>query len=412
MPARRRALLALPVLALLLAGAALVLRAAPADAAIVWAVGDGGVVETTDDRVADRLQAEGPFQHLLYLGDVYETGTAQEFRDNFAPSFGRFRSIGHPTPGNHEWDNRAEGYDPFWGSRAPRNSGGHYYSFEVAGWHIISLNSEEDASAGSPQADWLRRDLATYTGSCTLPFIHRPRSSAGTYGNTTRFDALWKLLAGRAPAILSGHEHNYQRFKPDEHGIRQFIVGTGGRPLYGVNEADPRLEASDDETFGALRLELQPGRADFQFVALDGRRLDSGTLTCTPNQEVVAPAPPAVVPPPQPVASVTPAVRLAAPREGARHTRRLRVLRGTAAVPAGAQVGVVLTRRTGRTCRAYDGRAFRASCRRAPLVAVQGTSSWRLRLAGAPLPGRYRAVAVVSSPRGVLAKDGSTFRVR
>ncbi len=129
----------------------------------VWAVGDGGVAGPADDRLAARVAREG-IDRLLYLGDVYETGTATDYAENYAPSWGRFKGITSPTPGNHEWDNRAEGYDRYWGSLAPRNRGGHYYSFNIGGWHFVSLNSHEHSGPGSAQAAWLRRDLKRIPG--------------------------------------------------------------------------------------------------------------------------------------------------------------------------------------------------------------------------------------------------------
>ena len=80
---------------------------------------------------------------------------AEEYRTLYHPSWGRFKRITHPTPGNHEWGNRSVGYDPYWGKRAPRHRGGHYYSFNIGRWHFVSLNSHEDSGPRSSQAAWL-----------------------------------------------------------------------------------------------------------------------------------------------------------------------------------------------------------------------------------------------------------------
>ena len=431
----RRIVLPLVVAALLGAGAA-----APAPAAVVWAVGDGGVAGPEDDAVAARIEREG-LERLLYLGDVYETGTAQEYRDYYAPSFGRFRSVSSPTPGNHEWGNRAEGYDPYWGSRAPQTNGGHYYSFDFAGWHFVSLNTEEDVSSSSPQLDWLRRDLARYAGTCTIAFFHRPRYSSGPSPDSdTRYEPIWNALAGRAVAALSGHDHNYQRSRP-ERGITQWIVGSGGRGLHATDESDPRFAAVNDSVHGALKLNLVRGQAGFEFVSSDGGRLDSGSLACTPHDAggpgptptpTPTPSPgPAPSPTPAPTSSpgtaqpggsggdggsgatVRPAVRVLHPRNGARYSRRLRGFRGTAQRPAGTEVRLTLARRSGRSCVAFDGRRFRRSrCARLPTFVPPGGSQWRFRLPARPARGRYRIVARVTGPDGVLVRDSSTFRIR
>ena len=245
----------------------------------VWAVGDGGVAQPSDDRVGDFIAARGA-RRLLYLGDVYETGSAEEFRDHYHRAFGRFKAITRPVPGNHDWRDRAEGYDRYW-ARLLRSSGGrHYYSFDFRGWHFVALNTEEPIGPGSPQLAWLRRDLARRRGSCTIALSHGPRFNAGLHADDDELAGVWAALRGRSVALLSGHDHNYQRFRPVD-GITQLVIGTGGRFRYAVDRSDKRLAASDDDNYGALRLRLGARTARFAFVTVDGRERDSGTLRCS-----------------------------------------------------------------------------------------------------------------------------------
>lgn len=81
--------------------------------ATIWAVGDGADGSARAKRVAE-LIARGRPARLLYLGDVYESGTASEFEDNYASVYGRLRRTTAPTPGNHDWPQHQEGYDPYW----------------------------------------------------------------------------------------------------------------------------------------------------------------------------------------------------------------------------------------------------------------------------------------------------------
>jgi len=242
-----------------------------------WAVGDGGVAERDDDRLGEFL-ARQRVDLLLYLGDVYETGTAEEFERHYDPAFGRFKRVTRPIPGNHEWANREQGYDRYWGE-AGAPGGRHYYSFDHRGWHFVALNSEEPIGARSPQLRWLRRDLAGRRGDCAIAFVHRPRYNAGRHGDTPRLDPMWRALRGRAVAVLSGHDHNYQRFRP-VNGIVQFVVGSGGRHRYDVDESNRRLEAENDDRFGALRLRITGDLATYAFVTTDGATLDTGVLSC------------------------------------------------------------------------------------------------------------------------------------
>jgi hypothetical protein len=247
----------------------------------VWAVGDGAVAGQDDDLLAEMIEGHGP-ERLLYLGDVYEDGTGEEFRTNYDTSFGRFKDRTYPVPGNHDWPNHTEGYDVYWNELVERNRGRHYYAFDIASWHFVALNTEEPTGPGSPQYAWLRRHMAKRRGNCTIVISHAPRLNAGEHGDDDELAAAWDgPLRGKIVAFLSGHDHDYQRFEPED-GITQPVVGTGGRGLYDVHEEDSRLAASDDKTVGALRLGLRQGRADYDFVTVDARSLDSGTLTCDP----------------------------------------------------------------------------------------------------------------------------------
>lgn len=275
--------------------ALLLLLAAPARAETVWAVGDGAVPGAADDDLAAFIQGQG-IHRFLYLGDVYETGTAEEFATNYDSSFGRFKPVTDPTPGNHEWANRAEGYDVYWAQRAPwQPGGGHWYHLHVGGWHVVSLNSEESIGAGSQQLEWLEAHLAGRGDNCTIVFLHRPRYSAGPSGDSSALEAMWATLSGRAAAVLAGHEHNYQRLAP-QRGIVQFVVGTGGREgADDLDTGDTRLVAHDRGRAGALRLDLRPGVADFRFVTSSGATVDSGSVTCGTATQPPPPPPP---PPP------------------------------------------------------------------------------------------------------------------
>jgi hypothetical protein len=244
----------------------------------VWAVGDGADSNTHDDVVAAMIEQRSP-DAFLYLGDVYESGTAGEFASFYDTGYGRLRQITYPTPGNHEWDRHAEGYDPYWGSRF---ASPHYYSFDLGGWHLISLNSEQDHGEGSGQLAWLRSDLSERSGDCTLAFWHRPRYSAGqNHGDDSSFAPVWGSLAGRASIVLTAHDHGYQRFKPI-NGITNWVVGTGGHGLTGIRGSDPRLAVYNETEYGVLRLTLTRGRAEFAFVNSSGGVLDSGAVGCDP----------------------------------------------------------------------------------------------------------------------------------
>ena len=248
----------------------------PARGALVWAVGDGD--SGSDSARLARLIRRSDPDLFLYIGDVYERGTAADFARRYAPTYGLLARRTAPTPGNHDWPNADTGYRPYWkrarGRRIP-----NYYALKAGGWEILSLNSEAPHGALSAQVRWLR-DRVRRPGTCRLAFWHRPRFSAGgSHGDQPDVAPLWRTLVGRARLILGGHEHASERFRRRD-GITQFVAGAGGRSLYRLRSGDRRLAFGDARHHAALRLSLRPGAARFAFVTSSGRVLDRGSVRC------------------------------------------------------------------------------------------------------------------------------------
>jgi Calcineurin-like phosphoesterase len=249
---------------------------------VIWAVGDGADGQPATRKVG-RLVRRGKPDRFLYLGDVYEEGTMEEYRENYDPVFGRLARKTAPTPGNHEWPTRDEGYRPYWKAVLGKDIP-DYYRFAIAGWEILSLNSQIPTSEGSPQIRWLRSNLPGDT-TCRLAFWHRPRYGFGAHGHQAELAPIWNALRNRAALVVNGHEHNMQRFRRRD-GITELVAGAGGRGIYRIKpEEKARLAFANDTDFGALRLKLRPGRADYRFVAVDGRTLDSGRVRCKRGTE-------------------------------------------------------------------------------------------------------------------------------
>jgi len=250
-----------------------------ADPATVWAVGDGADGGQRAKRLVGRIAADHP-DRLLYLGDVYERGSADDFAGNYASTYGTLARITAPTPGNHDWPAHLEGYDPYW-RRVTGAATPPWYAFSVAGWDVLALNSEAPHAAGSQQVAWLRR-RAKGAGTCRLAFWHRPYLSDGRHGDQADVAPFWRALRGRAALVLNGHDHDTQRFKA-AGGITEVVAGAGGKSFYGVDKGDRRLAFADDRSDAALRLTLRPGRADLAVIAGDGRVLDRSTVPCRPR---------------------------------------------------------------------------------------------------------------------------------
>jgi hypothetical protein len=229
---------------------------------------------------------------VFTTGDnAYNDGSPANYTDCYDPSWGRHKARTRPCPGNHDYHTSgASGYFAYFGANAGP-SGRGYFSFDLGDWHIISLDSEIDMGAGSPQEVWLRADLAASTKECTLAYWHRPLFSSGDiHGSSSDSEPLWQALqdAG-AEIVICGHDHEYERFAPQRadgtadaaHGIREFVVGTGGSELYSITTPIANSEAHDASTLGVLKLTLGPGTYSWQFVPVaGGTYTDSGSGTC------------------------------------------------------------------------------------------------------------------------------------
>ena len=225
---------------------------------------------------------------VFALGDnAYQSGTLQEYNECYGRFWGRHRSRTRPVPGNHEYETPgAAGYfDYFGGNAGPRGLG--YYSFDLGSWHVVALNSNIPVGTTSAQGSWLRADLAANPSRCTLAYWHHPMYSSGRHGNYERMGDLWRILSDAgAELVLSGHDHTYERFAPqdaggfadDAHGIRQFVVGTGGASLYPFSMIRPNSEARLS-ALGVLKLTLRTGGYDWEFVTVSGPG-DFGSGAC------------------------------------------------------------------------------------------------------------------------------------
>ena len=226
---------------------------------------------------------------IFTLGDnAYPNGSAANYRTCFDPAWGRFKGRTRPIPGNHEYDSDSTAqpyFDYFGASAGPVGAG--YYSYELGNWHMIALNSSAPVGANSAQGAWLKGDLAASTAKCTLAYVHYPLFSSSEHGNIQSMHAIWQILydAG-VDVVLSGHDHTYERFAPQDpsgaadpaNGIREFVVGTGGAAPYTFPNVRPNSEVRLAAN-GIIKLALKYGGYDWNFISTSGPG-DSGSATC------------------------------------------------------------------------------------------------------------------------------------
>jgi hypothetical protein len=268
---------------------------APGGDAVLLAAGDiTGCATTGDEETANLLDAQGGT--IATLGDnAYDSGTASEFANCYDPTWGRHKARTKPAVGNHEYlTTGASGYFGYFGAAAGDSTKG-YYSYDLGAWHVVVINGNcgkvGGCNAGSAQEKWLRADLAAHPAACTLAYWHQPLFSSGAeHGNDPEMAPIWQALYDNgAEVVLSGHDHNYERFAPqtanatldNAQGIREFIVGTGGKNHYTWGTIRANSEVRNNTTFGILKLTLRGDGYDWQFLPIAGSTFtDSGSGTC------------------------------------------------------------------------------------------------------------------------------------
>lgn len=234
------------------------------------------------------IQAADPDAVFTTGDNAYPDGALSDYLSRYDPTWGAFKDRTHPVPGNHEYhSDPPAGYLAYFGAANVTNpvDGGLYYAWDVGnGWRAYALNTE--ISTSGAQLAWLRDDVAAHPGQHYILYTHRPRyTSSDAHGPSDDVCPLWDALAatGGLEIVLFGHNHQYERFAPMDcagaasgDGARSFVIGSGGRGLYGFGKAHHGSEFRNNSDFGVLRLELFESSYEWEFIAA-GAGQDSGT---------------------------------------------------------------------------------------------------------------------------------------
>ena len=254
--------------------------------------GNGTSSSCKQKATSDLVRSE-PIDAVLALGDnQYQCGSTQQYQQSFDPSWGRFKAMIHPVPGDNEYESGsgcprdAAGYFQYFGAAAGNSRGDS--AFTLGKWRLIGLNAECSHAGGcgasSPQASFLRNQLGA--AKCTVVYWHQPFYN-GTSRSSSSYRAFWDILyAEHADIVLNGHLHNYARFAPQDAGghvdqaggVRQFIVGTGGRSLFSLDGS--RNVETTTKQYGILELRLHATSYHWAFVNTAGTVVDSGDADC------------------------------------------------------------------------------------------------------------------------------------
>ncbi|HEX5015540.1 MAG TPA: metallophosphoesterase [Candidatus Limnocylindrales bacterium] len=269
---------------------------APSGDPVLVGAGDIATCSLDDDSATAAL-IDGIGGAVFTAGDnAYGNGSADDFGGCYEPTWGRFKDRTRPSAGNHDWATQnAQGYRDYFGAQALNADGDTWYSYDLGGWHVVVLDGNcskvDGCGPDSPQGRWLAADLAASNAVCTMAIWHQPRFSSGEeHGNDPTVDPFWRALyAAGADVIVNGHDHDYERFAPQDpdgdedrgRGIREFVVGTGGMSLRGFNDPQPNSELRLAVSHGVIEFTLRARHYDWRFIPTEPNSpTDTGSAPC------------------------------------------------------------------------------------------------------------------------------------
>jgi hypothetical protein len=248
-------------------------------------IGDYGSGNRTEGRVADLVKSWQP-DFIITTGDNnYPSGSAntidatigQFYHEYISPYHGDFgkgaeQNRFFPSLGNHDWlTNNAGPYLKYFA--LPGNE--RYYDFTWGPLQFFVLDSDYNEPDGidrnSDQANWLQEKLSESDAPWKIVYFHVPPYSSGLHGSNDWMR--WPYKDWGATAVLSGHDHDYERLLIND--LVYFVNGLGGGAIYGI---DKRVEVSQvrfNDDYGAMRVEATSHKITFQFIIPSGEVIDT-----------------------------------------------------------------------------------------------------------------------------------------
>jgi Calcineurin-like phosphoesterase len=243
-------------------------------------IGDSGTGTAAQSEVARLLaewRASFPFELVLMMGDnIYGRDDPRDYRQKFEEPYRTLLDAGvkfYAALGNHD-DPKQRFYEKF-------NMGGErYYSFKAPGGGVrfFALDSNY---MDKPQLEWLEKELAASGSDWKIVFFHHPLYSSGdTHGSDLQLrEQLEPLfLKHGVDAVFGGHEHFYERIKPQK-GIYYFISGGAGKVRKGDVKQTNLTAKAFDTGYHFMIIELTRDTLHFQVISDQGQTVDSGALT-------------------------------------------------------------------------------------------------------------------------------------
>ena len=238
----------------------------------------GAVADLIKGWVPDLILSTGDNNHRVGNYAAMDANVGQYFSDYIAP-YGGIYGPGagtnqfFPAIGNHDWDMANTYFEYF---TLPGNE--RYYDFVWGPVHFFAIDSDSRESDGTEigtiQANWLRDQLAASTAIWKIVYVHHPPYSSGGNGSTR--DVQWPYKEWGATAVLSGHDHLYERIIRD--GMLYFVNGLGGYLKGWFESPISGSQARYNAEFGAMLVDATQYQIHFRFINVLGETIDTFTM--------------------------------------------------------------------------------------------------------------------------------------
>ena len=241
-------------------------------------IGDTGTGTKQQSELAQamlRYRQAFPFEFVLMVGDnMYGSEKAADYKTKFEDVYRPLldqKVKFYAALGNHD-DSNQRFYEFF------NMEGQEYYRFKKGNVSFFALNSNY---MDKRQVDWLKDKLATDTSAWKIAYFHHPPYSSGAkHGSDTKLREIVEplFLQHKVKVVFAGHEHFYERIKPQK-GIYYFISGSGGKLRKGdVKEGSPLTAKAFDGDMSFMLIEIDDKQMHFQVISRTSETVDFGVI--------------------------------------------------------------------------------------------------------------------------------------
>jgi len=247
-----------------------------ADSVRFGVIGDNGTGEVPQYEVGQQLATfheRFPFTFVLMMGDnLYGPQRPQDFVKKFETPYQLLLEAKvdfYASLGNHD-DPNQRFYAPF------NMAGKRYYSFKKGNVRFFALDSNYMDPA---QLAWLEPELKNSGSDWKIAYFHHPLYSSGMHGSQVDLRVVLEplFLKYGVDVVFSGHEHFYQRIKPQK-GINYFVTGAAGELRRGDIRPSPLTAAGYDADRSFMLVEVTGKELSFQAISRTGKTVDHGTI--------------------------------------------------------------------------------------------------------------------------------------